>query len=51
MLRCDDYDLCPNCFSNGAATGSHTFHTASHQMQCSLTVNDFGTEILISIDI
>ena len=45
-LRCDDYDLCPNCFSNGAATGSHT---AAHPMQCILTANDFGTMILISL--
>lgn len=42
-LRCDDYDLCPNCFSNGAATSSHT---SLHPMQCILTANDFGTEFL-----
>lgn len=38
-LICYDYDLCANCYENGATT---TRHTAEHPMQCILTRSDFG---------
>ncbi|XP_072029736.1 E3 ubiquitin-protein ligase KCMF1-like [Amphiura filiformis] len=37
-LICYDYDLCANCYENGATT---TRHTAEHPMQCILTRSDF----------
>ncbi|XP_037036124.1 E3 ubiquitin-protein ligase KCMF1-like [Bradysia coprophila] len=37
-LMCYDYDLCANCYEEGATT---TRHSTDHPMQCILTVSDF----------
>uniref|UniRef100_A0AAG5D0Y4 RING-type E3 ubiquitin transferase n=1 Tax=Anopheles atroparvus TaxID=41427 RepID=A0AAG5D0Y4_ANOAO len=46
-LICYDYDLCANCYEEGATT---TRHSADHPMQCILTQSDFelyyGGEVL-----
>ncbi|XP_050098365.1 E3 ubiquitin-protein ligase KCMF1 isoform X2 [Anopheles aquasalis] len=46
-LICYDYDLCANCYEEGATS---TRHSADHPMQCILTQSDFelyyGGEVL-----
>ena len=46
-LICYDYDLCANCYEEGATS---TRHSADHPMQCILTRSDFelyyGGEVL-----
>lgn len=37
-LLCYDYDLCANCYEEGATS---TRHSAEHPMQCILSRNDF----------
>lgn len=41
-LMCFDYDLCAQCYEQGATS---TRHNTDHAMQCILTRADFGTDL------